>query len=115
MFLETIALLNKRGSVQELDDKMAEAIRSVRTTGKAAEIIYKVKIKPQDAEGETVQIEDSITIKTANPLRKPALFFTTEDGRVTRDDPNQPEFLKSLPGGKGEQPIEAEFRTAAGQ
>jgi len=105
MFLETIALLNKRGTVQELDDKMAEAIRSVRTTGKAAEITYKVKIKPQDAEGETVQIEDSITVKTANPLRKPALFFTTEDGRVTRDDPNAPEFPA----------MEAHDRTASGQ
>ncbi|WP_237764045.1 hypothetical protein [Terrimicrobium sacchariphilum] len=103
MFIQTIGQLNKRGSVSELDEALARAVQQVRITGKTAELTYKLKIRPQDMDGDTVQIEDSITLKTANPIRKSALFFTTEDGRVSRDDPNQGDLaFEEVEGGKTE-------------
>lgn len=116
MFVQTISQLNKRGTMAELDENLARTIQQVRITGKSAELTYKLKIKPQDAEGETVTIEDSITVKTANPIRKSAIFFTAEDGRISRDDPNQPELpMKAVEGGKTDAPAEssAPDRTAA--
>jgi hypothetical protein len=101
MFIQTVGQLNKRGSVNELDEALSKAVQQVRATGKSAELTYKLKIKPQDTEGDTVQIEDSITLKTANPMRKSALFFTTEDGRVSRENPAQPDLpMETIQGGK---------------
>lgn len=100
MFIQTIGQLNKRGTVNELDDTLARAVQQVRLTGKAAELTYKIKIKPQDATGETVTLEDSITLKTANPMRKSAIFFTSDDGKISRNDPHQAELpMESLSGG----------------
>lgn len=115
MFIQTIGQLNKRGTLPELDEALAKAIQQVRLTGKPASLVYQLKIKPQDTEADTVTLEDSITVKTANPLRRAAIFFTTEDGRISRNDPNQPELpMHSIEGGQKET-ASAEALKAANQ
>lgn len=116
MFVNTIAQLNKRGSMAELDEALARAVQQVRITGKQAELTYKIKIRPQDVDGDTVMIDDSISVKTANPIRKSAIFFTNEDGRVSRDDPNQPELpMTSIGGGKTQETVAQREPMAAAQ
>ena len=99
-FIQTISRLNKSGTISELDDQLSKAVQAVRTTGKPAELTIKLKIRPNDPEGDRVLISDSISLKTATPPRKDALFFTTADGALSRNDPNQTELpLRSVAGG----------------
>lgn len=101
MFVQSVSQLNRRGTLAELDDALSSAVQQVRKTGKPAELTYKIKIKPQTAEGDEVQLVDSITVKTAQPMRKAATFFTTEEGTLSRENPNQPDLpLRAVTGGK---------------
>ena len=104
MFITTVGQLNKRGTISELDDALSNAIKQVRLTGKAATITYQIKIKPNSGDGETVELSDNIKVATANPARKTSIFYTTEDGRITRDNPDQPELpIKAVEGGLAEE------------
>ncbi len=117
-FITTISNLNKKGSLSELDETLARAIQQVRKLGKPAKLTYTLDIKPDDADGEMVTIQDSIALKTASPARKASKFYTTEDGKLSRNDPNQPELpIAAVPGGKVEtpQPAEPVIPVAVGQ
>lgn len=103
-FVSTVSQLNRRGTLGELDAALESAVQQVRRTGKPAEIIYKLKIKPTSADGDEVQVSDGITVKTAEPARRAATFFTTEEGGISRENPNQSELpLRALDGGKASQ------------
>ena len=99
MFITTIGQLNKRGTVSELDDALSNAIKQVRLTGKAATITYQLKIKPDTGDAERVEIQDSIKVQTANPMRKTSIFYTTEEGTLSRDNPDQPPLPGIVEGG----------------
>jgi len=89
MFMQTIGCLNKGGTSHELDEALAQAVQAVKTTGKVAKITFEIVIRPNDRDADTVTVEDSIKVKTANPPRKAALFFTDDGGRLLRDNPKQ--------------------------
>lgn len=96
MFITTISRLNKSGTINELDDQLSKAVQAVRLTGKVAKLTLEITIRPNDRDAETVLIEDSIKVKTASPPRKAAIFFTTEDGRLSRENPSQPDLPMKL-------------------
>lgn len=103
MFLNTIGVLNKGGTSAELDEALAQAVNAVKATGKVAKISFEITIRPADKDGDTVMVEDAIKVKTANPPRKAALFFTDDHGRLHRDNPNQTTLpFKQIAGGKSE-------------
>lgn len=112
MFIQTVGRLNKAGTINELDEQLSKAVLAVRMTGKVAKLTLELTIRPTANDAETVMIEDSIKVKTASPPRKAAIFFTTEDGRLSRENPNQPDLPMKLEGGAAP---EAEFQTAVAQ
>ena len=58
-------------------------------------------------DGTQVVLTDTIQCVTPSPDRKSSLFFTTEDGGLTRRDPNQRDWVEeqeTLARKAGEQP-----------
>lgn len=112
MFIQTIGRLNKAGTISELDQQLSQAVLAVRLTGKVAKLTLELTIRPTSPDSETVMIEDSIKVKTASPPRKAAIFFTTEDGRLSRENPAQPDLPMKLEGGASPESEPTATKTA---
>jgi lambda repressor-like predicted transcriptional regulator len=93
-FATTLAQLGKGSSLAELSTKLTEAVAAARNTHKKAELKYKLIIAPvKGTEGTQVIVTDDVAVKLPSIDRKPTLFFTDEDGTLSRKDPNQRDWI----------------------
>lgn len=79
--------------VDQISEELETVIKAVRHTGKGGSLTIKLDIKPRDAEGDQVNIAVAITPKVPQAPLPEAVFFTTIDGDLLRDDPNQREIF----------------------
>lgn len=104
MFIKTISHLNKGGTISELDENLAELVRQIRATGKPGSLTLKLTVKPIDSEAKTIEVKDKITLSVPDIPRRSSVFYTNEDGRVSRTDPEQPELpIQAVDGGLEEE------------
>ena len=73
----------------EASEKLQDLILKVRERWGAGEISLKLKVTPS-AKG-IVTITDDIVVKLPKEEKDATLFFTTEDGALMRNDPEQTE------------------------
>lgn len=88
---EFIAFLRqcRRGDlVRDLADATTDVVQRVRETGRAGTLKFTMKFSPE-SDGEMVQIEDDISVTMPKAKKGKSMFFTTEDGSLSRTDPNQ--------------------------
>ncbi len=89
----------RRGAVVELiSEEMETVIKAVRHTGKAGALTLKIDIKPRDQDAEQVNLSFKVTAKAPSAPMPEALFFTTLDGDLLRDDPTQREMFTPTDG-----------------
>jgi hypothetical protein len=86
--LNAIGNIDKGRAVIELDDAMTAVAKAVMGLRAKGEVTVKLTMKPA---GDAMELACKITSKIPKPDLKPATFFVTEDGALTREDPNQPE------------------------
>ena len=93
----TDVLREERGGrvVDTISEELEQIIKAVRHTGKAGALTLKMTIKPRDEDGEQVNIAFAITPKVPQAPVPEAVFFTTLDGDLLRDDRNQREIFKA--------------------
>lgn len=70
---------------------MQEAMRAVKEHGKKATITLKLDIVPMTADGGTVSVFDDVTVRLPKPKPQASVFYSTDDNRLVRNDPNQKE------------------------
>ena len=81
-------------AVNEASMKLQKLISAVRDTGRGGKITVSLEIEPaargvQEGGVSQIFMHDEITVKIPEKPKKAAFFFTTEDGGLTRKDPNQ--------------------------
>lgn len=92
-FATTLAALGKGNNLAELSSELNRLVRAVRDTGKKGKLVYTLNLDPvEGTDGAQVVASDAIKCVSPSPDRKSTLFFTTDDGELTRRDPNQTEF-----------------------
>lgn len=85
----------RRGAVVEgISDELETVIKAVRHTGKAGKLTLTIDIKPRDQDAEQVNLVFKVAAKAPSQAIPEAVFFTTLDGDLLRDDPNQREIFK---------------------
>ena len=85
----------RRGElIREADDQLEELIRAVRDTGGKGEIVLKLPFKINDA-GQ-IECLPAVTMKKPRRPMGTGIYFATEDGQLTRRDPDQEDFLDEL-------------------
>lgn len=89
LFAFTIAQIRNGAAGLEASEKLGECVAVSRDTGKASELIIKIKIKPDGAGTGQYFLEESITNKLPKPERGKTLFFGTPEGNLTRENPRQ--------------------------
>ena len=90
LFCVTLADVNRGNALAELSNELSALIGAVRTTGKKGKLRCELTITPDD-NGETSQVDLEISTKLPRPDRPKTVFFLTEDNRLTRRNPLQPE------------------------
>ena len=95
-FVRTLGELRRGLAVTEASNDLAKVVKEVQRTGRPGELVVVLKIRPS---GEGVTVEDDIKPKVPKMAKKPTSFFTTEDGGLTRNNPEQPEMFKTVDGG----------------
>lgn len=89
---ESVLRQQRRGELlTELSEAIQTATQSVKEFMKPATITLKITIAPADGDGAAVAVIDDVDIKVPKPKRSSSLFYTTDDGRLVRDNPNQTE------------------------
>ncbi|MFG6083810.1 hypothetical protein ACEUZ9_000127 [Paracoccus litorisediminis] len=93
-FLEFIQGFRRGELLETGDQKMTELVEAIRETGNGGSLTLKVGIKVNKA-GQ-LEIVPDITIKKPTRSMGTGIYFATDDGRLTRRDPNQMDFEDEL-------------------
>jgi len=95
-FVDFLAKHNQGDSEFEASAKMNELIRLIRETKKQGSITLKFTFAPINGDPRKLLVTDTITVAEPKRLRDGSVFFSTEDGRLTRNNPDQTDFDEKL-------------------
>lgn len=90
-----MALLEKHNNgltVRELDRRLQETVCAIRETGKAGTIIPKITLKPAKGDVNRIVIDIDDDGKIPKPPRPSTLLFSTDEGTLQQDHPDQMTF-----------------------
>ena len=74
----------------ELTQQFGDLIQKVQETGKAGELVVKIKGKPATKGNvDKVMIADAVSVNLPKPERGEDVFFLTEDNELSRNHPRQ--------------------------
>lgn len=74
-----------------LSRRLHELISAVQETGKGGSLTLKIDVKPIPGTGaKTLTVTDAVAAKIPAAERPKSIFFVTNDGNLTRNDPTQP-------------------------
>lgn len=91
-FLEFLQSFRRGELLREANDQLEELIRAVKDTGGKGEITIKLPFKVNDAG----QLECLPRVDSKRPRKAlgTGIYFATEDGQLTRRDPDQRDWLE---------------------
>jgi len=93
-FLEFIQSFRRGELLETGDQKLTELVEAIRETGGSGSLNFKASFKMNKA-GQ-IEIAPDITIKKPTRSMGTGIYFATDDGRLTRRDPNQMDFEDEL-------------------
>lgn len=89
-FSKTLSQLNRGELDDELTDVISEVIKAVRSTRKQGSVTLNLKISMLNTRTENqIKITPAISCKVPELDREESIVFSTADGDVLFDDPNQ--------------------------
>lgn len=98
-FSQQIAFLSKGCLDAELTEELAKVIKAVRESGKAGSITLNLKVSMLNTRDENaVKLTPVVTAKCPKMAPYESVMFSTADGDLLRDDPQQPSLnLETVP------------------
>lgn len=94
-FIQTLMEMRAGAAAADCSRKLSELVAAIMETGKKGELVLKVNITPSRLNlGRVTEVEIEHTCKISKPEHSTgrSIFFTTEEGTLTREDPNQMAF-----------------------
>jgi hypothetical protein len=91
--------LNKGQISQQMNQSFVQLVQAVRKHGKGGDLTLKLKIAPaQGGDANRVIITAAVTTKEPTNAPRAGIYYTTEEGRVQKNDPDQEYFnFRALP------------------
>lgn len=84
----TFLLQHAKGRTHdELSEALRDLVIAARETGKAGSITLKLTVKALD--DYAFEVTDTVTVKKPIGTRPKSLWFATDEGELTRDNPQQ--------------------------
>ena len=88
-FLEFIQSFRRGELLAEGDARLNELVEAIQLTGAGGDLTLKLKVKVNKA-GQ-LEVVPELTIKKPRRALGTGIYFASDDGRLTRRDPNQME------------------------
>lgn len=89
--------IGKGKVLSEADERLGQLIAAIREHGGAGSLQLTLKIR--SLSGATVQVEGASAIKLPPIIQPVSIFFTTEENTLSRNNPDQAELFRTIPGG----------------
>lgn len=97
-FHEVIQTLDGGGTVEEIRDHLRKVTQAVHLNGGAGSVTIKLNVKRSGKKNERqLSVADSVTSTLPKVLKDDTIFFATDDGGLTRNNPDQ---LSLIDGGR---------------
>lgn len=94
-FLELLSQLGKGRVLTELAEAERKCVLAVREAGGKATLTLKLVFDPiKRTEGEQLDVRDEIKTTLPKPARPATLFFTDEEGQLSRNHPTQRDWVE---------------------
>jgi hypothetical protein len=93
--------ISKGKVLSEADERLGQLIAAIREHGGAGSLQLTLKIR--SISGATVQVEGASAVKMPPIIQTPSIFFTTEENTLSRNNPDQAELFRTIPGGAPEE------------
>lgn len=87
-FAAVFGELNRGRTATEAATALQELVSAVTDTGRKGTMTITITVAPTGA-GGAVQLSDDIKVKRPSFDRAASLFYVTDDGNLSRSDPNQ--------------------------
>ncbi len=88
--VETLIALKNGAVVTQLSEKLRDLTAAVRSTEKTGSLTLKLKVSPAaKGSGDVVIVEATLKSLLPEPDMGRTVFFTTDEGDLLRQDPNQ--------------------------
>ncbi len=81
--------MRKGRIVEDATEALREVVKAVDATEKAGTVTLKITVKPSKGGGTDKTLSVSIATAIPRPDLPDAVFFSTVDGDLVRDDPDQ--------------------------
>lgn len=105
-FSQQIQHLNKGCADDELTERLAEVVKAVRDTGKMGTITLQLKIKPLNGKDDDALTVEPIIKHTIPEIpQKASVLWSTGDGDLLRQDPDQQELDLTVVGSKDKEQL----------
>ena len=93
-FLELVQTFRRGELLHQADDMLNELVEAIRATGGNGTLTLSMPFKTNKAG----QIECTPKIKAEKPRNSigTGIFYASDDGRLTRNDPNQPDMIDEI-------------------
>lgn len=96
---------------EELSDAMNDMVHASTETGKASELILKVKLKPMGGNSGQVELDTDVKAKLPQPTKGKTIMFATPQNNLQRENPKQ-QTLDGLRTADQEAKAQTELRQA---
>ncbi len=88
---ESVLRNQRKGAMaSELSTKLCELTKAVMAFSKPGKITLTLSVDPNSGDGSQVSVEDKIELKLPQPTKPKSIFYTTEEGQLVRENPEQP-------------------------
>lgn len=103
-FTDTLRKIRRGGLADELSEELNRLTKACTETGRAGELVLKLKLKPD--KGGHVEVLDDVTLRMPKAERGVSIFFATPDNNLQLNNPIQGELsgIRSVDAGE-ERPV----------
>jgi len=89
-FADVLRELSGGQAHHDLSRRLHELTDAVRSTGRPGKLSLVIEVKPiSGTDGKNVTVTDQVTAKIPQAERPKTIFFVTQDGQLSRQDPGQ--------------------------
>jgi hypothetical protein len=88
-FQQTIADIGHGDLSDQAAEQFAQLIQAVRETAKEGKITLTINVKPRGRDTSQVEVTGKIALSAPVADIAPVMMFASEDGTLTRHNPNQ--------------------------
>ncbi|GEM_PF-722977 len=74
---------------EEATDALNDLVHATTETGKAGELVIKIKMRPIGGKAGQMELEADVKTKLPQPTRGKTILFATPDNNLQRTDPRQ--------------------------